>query len=66
MESTVLNLILVAPDVSLAIAFKEAFSYLSNVEVVNDYFECLKDYDCLVSPGNSFGMMDGGIDAAIV
>ncbi len=36
------------------------------MEVVNNYFEWLPDFDCLVSPANSFGLMDGGMDAAIV
>ncbi|OUL33363.1 phage tail protein [Nostoc sp. T09] len=61
-----MKLILVAPDSSLAAAFQEHFYYLPNVEIVNDYFEWLTNYDCLVSPGNSFGMMDGGLDAAII
>ncbi|KAF3884137.1 MULTISPECIES: macro domain-containing protein [Nostocales] len=61
-----MKLILVAPDPLLAAAFQEHFYYFPNVEIVNDYFEWLADFDCLVSPGNSFGMMDGGIDAAII
>jgi O-acetyl-ADP-ribose deacetylase (regulator of RNase III) len=61
-----LKLILVAPDSLLAAAFQKHFYYLPNVEIVNNYFEWLPDFDCLVSPGNSFGMMDGGIDAAII
>jgi hypothetical protein len=60
-----LKLILVAPDKSLYAAFQEYFDYFPNVEVSNNYFEWLQEYDCLVSPANSFGMMDGGIDAAI-
>ncbi|WP_459212026.1 macro domain-containing protein [Aquimarina rhabdastrellae] len=28
-------------------------------------FEYVKEFDCLVSPANSFGLMDGGIDLAI-
>jgi hypothetical protein len=60
-----LKLILVAPDKSLYAAFQEYFDYFPNVEVSNNYFEWLKEYDCLVSPANSFGMMDGGMDAAI-
>jgi O-acetyl-ADP-ribose deacetylase (regulator of RNase III) len=60
-----LKLILVAPDKSLYTAFQEYFDYFPNVEISNNYFEWLKEYDCLVSPANSFGMMDGGMDAAI-
>ena len=61
-----MKLILVAPSSQLFTAFQQHFSYLANVEIVNDYFEWLPEFDCLVSPANSFGMMDGGIDAAIV
>jgi O-acetyl-ADP-ribose deacetylase (regulator of RNase III) len=61
-----LKLILVAPSSQLFAAFQLHFSYLPNVEIVNDYFEWLPAFDCLVSPANSFGMMDGGMDAAIV
>jgi O-acetyl-ADP-ribose deacetylase (regulator of RNase III) len=60
-----LKLILVAPDKSLYSAFQEYFDYFPNVEISNNYFEWLQEYDCLVSPANSFGMMDGGMDAAI-
>jgi O-acetyl-ADP-ribose deacetylase (regulator of RNase III) len=61
-----LKLILVAPNPLLCKAFQQHFSYLPKVEIVNNYFEWLLEFDCLVSPANSFGMMDGGMDAAIV
>ena len=61
-----MKLILVAPNSQLFAAFQEHFSYLPNIEVVNNYFEWLPEFDCLVSPANSFGMMDGGMDAAII
>lgn len=34
------------------------------VEVVCGRFEGLARFDCLVAPANSFGLMDGGADAA--
>lgn len=61
-----MKLILVAPNTQLFAAFQKHFSYLPNIEIVNDYFEWLPEFDCLVSPANSFGMMDGGMDAAII
>ena len=61
-----MKLILVAPNSQLFAAFQQHFSYLPNIEVVNNYFEWIPEFDCLVSPANSFGMMDGGMDAAIV
>lgn len=61
-----MNLILVAPNTGLYAAFQQYFANLPNVQIVNDRFEWVSEFDCLVSPANSFGMMDGGIDAAIV
>jgi O-acetyl-ADP-ribose deacetylase (regulator of RNase III) len=65
MQKSILKLILVAPDHSLYQAFQQQFKYLPNVEIAHCGFEQLPAYDCLVSPANSFGMMDGGMDAAI-
>ncbi len=61
-----MNLILIDPNPLLCEAFKEYFSYLPNVEIVNNYFEWLPEFDCMVSAANSFGLMDGGVDAAII
>ncbi|NEO56417.1 MAG: phage tail protein [Okeania sp. SIO3B5] len=61
-----MKLILVAPNRSLYDAFQEHFHYLPNLEIINNYFETVSEYNCLVSPGNSFGLMDGGMDAAII
>lgn len=60
-----LNLILIDPNPYLYAAFSQYFDGLPNVQVVEGYFEKLSDYDCMVSPANSFGLMDGGVDAAI-
>ena len=60
------RLILVDPQPLLCRAFERAFVHLPRVEVVNDYFETLPEFDCMVSAANSFGLMDGGVDAAIV
>jgi O-acetyl-ADP-ribose deacetylase (regulator of RNase III) len=65
MTKTPIELILVAPDPALDRAFRSRFDYLPNVTCANCEFERLSSYDCLVSPANSFGMMDGGMDAAI-
>lgn len=61
-----LKLILVDPQSSLCLAFQEYFKELPNVEIVNGYFEQLPEFDCMVSAANSFGLMDGGIDLAII
>ena len=60
------RLILVDPNPGLCNAFRKYFADLPNVEVVNDYFENLPEFDCMVSAANSFGLMDGGVDLAII
>jgi len=48
----------------LARAWRRAFEDIEEVEVVeDDYFE--HPADAMVSPANSFGIMDGGLDLAI-
>lgn len=61
-----LHLVLVSPEPPLCAAFREQFAGLPGVEVVDGVFETLPAFDCLVSPANSFGLMDGGTDAAII
>ncbi|MEM7343633.1 MAG: macro domain-containing protein [Chloroflexota bacterium] len=63
---TDLTLILVDPKPALCIAWHEQFAGLPNVEIVNGYFEQLPEFDCMVSAANSFGLMDGGVDLAII
>lgn len=60
------RLILVDPNPGLCNAFRKYFAELPDVEVVNDYFENLPEFDCMVSAANSFGLMDGGVDLAII
>lgn len=59
------TLILVDPNADLCAAFHKYFDGLPDVQIVNDYFERLPNFDCMVSAANSFGLMDGGVDAAI-
>ena len=60
------KLILVDPKPKLCFAFKKHFDNLPNVDVVCSYFEQLPKFDCMVSAANSFGLMDGGVDLAII
>jgi len=49
---------------SLIDAWSEVFANFDSVEVYEaDFFD--QDADAMVSPANSFGIMDGGLDAAI-
>ena len=60
-----MKLILVDPIQYLCDAWHDQFTGLPDVEIVHGLFENLSEYDCLVSAANSFGLMDGGVDAAI-
>jgi O-acetyl-ADP-ribose deacetylase (regulator of RNase III) len=62
----IMKLILVAPVPGLCDAWREFFKDLSDVEIVNDKFENVPEFDCMVSAANSFGLMDGGVDLAII
>jgi len=61
-----LKLILVDPHAELCAAWKKHFKNLPNVTTVNGRFEELPEFDCMVSAANSFGLMDGGVDLAII
>lgn len=61
-----MKLILCDTNTTLCKEWETLFAQEKNVEVVNARFEDVEEYDCLVSPANSFGIMDGGMDAAIV
>lgn len=57
-------------DINSAIvkAWNEKFSGVDNVEVIHADFESFMDnyqVDCVVSPGNSHGVMAGGYDLAL-
>jgi O-acetyl-ADP-ribose deacetylase (regulator of RNase III) len=54
-------------DRELAVAWEEAFAgWGSEVVIREGRFQAfLGSFDALVSPGNSYGQMDGGIDRAI-
>jgi len=60
-----MKLILVDIEPALCVVWKEYFTDLPNVEIINDRFQNVTDYDCVVSAANSFGLMDGGVDGAI-
>lgn len=61
-----MKLILCDTNKALCYAWQSVFSHEKDVEIINSNFEDVESYDCIVSLGNSFGLMDGGIDAAII
>ncbi|ELG9488926.1 macro domain-containing protein [Salmonella enterica] len=60
-----IKLILSAPVPAMAAAFECYFQNTDNVEIIPGPFETVPEFDCMVSAANSFGLMDGGVDAAI-
>jgi O-acetyl-ADP-ribose deacetylase (regulator of RNase III) len=61
-----MNILLIGISPELCEQWQLAFAGLANVQVHNQKFQSLiGQFDCLVSPANSFGLMDGGMDAAI-
>jgi len=45
--------------------WSEAFKDFQTVNVYHGKFQEITSFDCLVSPANSFGLMDGGVDLGI-
>lgn len=46
--------------------WRDMFEHSPGVEIIHaDYLTADIDYDCVVAPGNSFGLMDGGFDEII-
>ena len=56
------KLILYDLNTNLINEFTKYFSQYPDIEIINSSFADLPKCDCIVSPANSFGMMDGGID----
>ena len=59
-------LVLCGIQPALCEAFRQHFAGFSLVRVFDGPFQNVPDFDCVVSAGNSFGLMDGGIDLALV
>lgn len=47
-------------------AFRDRFAGLPDVSVIQSRFENLEPHDCFVTAANSFGIMNAGIDAAVI
>ena len=47
-------------------AFRDRFTGLTGVTVIQSRFEDLPPHDCFVTAANSFGIMNAGIDAAVI
>ena len=63
-----MKIYLLCNKLDMVLAWKMYFQNEENVSVVFDKFDnfmCTYKVDCIVSPANSFGLMDGGYDEAI-
>lgn len=63
---SMLRLIIVTPDKEFFDTVRWRFRGFAEVEAVHGKFEDLRRFDCVVTAGNSFGLMDAGIDLAVV
>lgn len=61
-----MNLILCDYNPILCAEWEKNFQYESKVQIICGDFKSVLEYDCIVSPANSFGIMDGGFDLALV
>ena len=60
-----INIHFVSLDTNLPEIFNQIFGDCPNFTFAISKIQEAKPHDCIVSPANSFGQMDGGIDAAI-
>ena len=61
-----MKLILCDKNLMLCSEWLELFKNEPGVKVICSNFKSVPEYDCIVSPANSFGIMDGGFDLALV
>ncbi|GAB5406351.1 MAG: hypothetical protein Aurels2KO_45820 [Aureliella sp.] len=61
-----IDLWLIHPKAEMCDAFRARFFGLPNVRVLQSRFEDLPPHDCFVTAANAFGIMNAGIDAAVV
>lgn len=61
-----IDLWLIHPEKDMCDAFRERFEGLPRVTVIQSRFEDLPPHDCFVTAANAFGIMNAGIDAAVI
>ena len=61
-----MNIILCDLNSWLADAWKHEFRYEQNVKIIQGNILDIEDFNAIVAAGNSFGIMDGGLDALYV
>jgi O-acetyl-ADP-ribose deacetylase (regulator of RNase III) len=61
-----INLWLIHPEAEMCDAFRDRFDDLPRVSVIQARFEDLPPHDCFVTAANAYGIMNAGIDAAVI
>lgn len=61
-----IDLWLIHPETEMCDAFRDRFEGLPRVRVIQSLFEDLPPHDCFVTAANAFGIMNAGIDAAVI
>lgn len=61
-----IELWLIHPKTEMCDAFRHRFDGLPRVTVIQSRFEDLPPHDCFVTAANAFGIMNAGIDAAVI
>ena len=61
-----IDLWLIHPEQEMCDAFRDRFEGLPRVTVIQSRFEDLPPHDCFVTAANAFGIMNAGIDAAVI
>ncbi|MEM7314681.1 MAG: macro domain-containing protein [Planctomycetota bacterium] len=61
-----IDLWLIHPKEEMCDAFRKRFDGLPRVSVIQSRFEDLPPHDCFVTAANAFGIMNAGIDAAVI
>lgn len=61
-----IDLWLIHPYAEMCDAFRDRFIDLPRVSILQSRFEDLEPHDCFVTAANSFGIMNAGIDAAVI
>lgn len=61
-----MKLVLCDKNITLCNEWQKYFKNEQNVKIVCADFRAVPEFDCIVSPANSFGIMDGGFDLALI
>ena len=61
-----IDLWLIHPEEEMCDAFRDRFEGMPRVTVIQSRFEDLPPHDCFVTAANAFGIMNAGIDAAVI